>query len=69
MPIFSYICKDCGEKFDLLVGVVSDKEEMKCKKCGSRNVEKTLSAFSVGASGSGSTSSSSSCPTGTCPLG
>ncbi len=67
MPIFTYICKHCGAKFDLLVGIVAEQEEMKCKKCSSKNIEKTFATFEVGKS-SGSSSSSSSCPTGTCPL-
>ena len=64
MPVYTYICKDCGEKFDLLVGVTAEKVEIKCKKCNSKNIEKILSAFSVGGSGA----SGSSCPTGTCPM-
>ena len=67
MPIFTYRCKDCGAKFDLLVGVVAEQEEMKCKKCSSKNIEKTFATFGVGSSSS-SSSSSSSCPTGTCSL-
>ena len=67
MPIFTYLCKDCGEKFDLLVGVVAEKQDLKCKKCSSKNIEKTFATFGVGSSSSNS-SSSSSCPTGTCPL-
>jgi len=66
MPIYSYVCKDCDEKFDLLVGVTAEKEELKCKKCGSKNITKEISSFGVGKS-SGS-SSDSSCPSGTCPL-
>ena len=69
MPIYTYICKDCSEKFDLLIGVTSEKTELKCKKCGSRNIDKILSSFSVGNSGSKSSSSGPSCPTGTCPTG
>ena len=30
MPIFTYMCKDCGEKFDLLVGVATEQEENVC---------------------------------------
>jgi putative FmdB family regulatory protein len=68
MPIYTYRCKNCGEKFDLLIGVTSDKEEYKCKKCHSENIEKTLSPFSVGTSSNISNSSNLSCPTGTCSL-
>ena len=67
MPIYTFACKDCGEKFDLLVGVTAEKEELKCKKCGSKNIAKEISGFSVGKSSS--FSSDSSCPTGTCPVG
>jgi len=69
MPIYSYICKDCGAKFDLLVGVTSKDEEKICKKCGSKNIEKTFATFGVNVSPGKSSSSSSgpSCPTGTCP--
>ena len=69
MPIYTYICKDCGERFDLLVGVSSEKVELKCKKCNSKNIEKTLTGFSVGSPGGKSGFSGPSCPTGTCPLG
>ena len=48
MPIYNYVCKECGENFDLLIGVVSESVELKCRKCGSKNIEKTLSSFSVG---------------------
>ncbi len=67
MPIYTFACKDCGEKFDLLIGVTTEKEELKCKKCGSKKIVREISGFSVGKS-SGS-SSDSNCPTGTCPLG
>ena len=67
MPVYTYVCKDCGEKFDLLIGVTSEKTEMKCKKCDSGNISRVLSSFSVGNSGGKSGSSGSSCPTGTCP--
>ncbi len=67
MPIYSYLCKNCGEKFDLLVGVTVEKEELKCKKCGSKKITRQISGFSVGKSSS--SSCDFSCPTGTCPLG
>ena len=67
MPIYSYACKDCGHKFDSLVGIISEKPELKCEKCGSENIEKLLGSFSVGSSGDKAGSSGESCPTGTCP--
>lgn len=68
MPIYTFICEDCGEKFDLLIGVTADQEEYKCKKCNSANIKRTLSTFSVGTSNNVSNFSDSSCPTGTCSL-
>ncbi|MGD2295579.1 MAG: zinc ribbon domain-containing protein [Candidatus Aminicenantes bacterium] len=61
MPIYSYRCSDCEEQFDLLVGVTSEKAELKCQKCGSTNIKRILTAFSVHAN-----TSESSCSTGTC---
>ncbi len=69
MPIYNYVCKECGENFDLLMGVTSERVEPKCRKCGSKNIEKILSSFSVGSSKGKPSSSGLSCPTGTCPIG
>ena len=68
MPIYTYVCKDCGEKFDLLIGVTSEKIELKCKKCGGKNIKKLFGSFSVGKSSGKISSSGSSCSTGTCPV-
>lgn len=67
MPIYTYVCKDCGVKFDLLVGVTSEKVELRCKECKGINIEKTLGSFSVGGPSDKSIPSGPSCPTGTCP--
>ena len=65
MPIYTYVCKKCGQKFDSLVRIRAGKEEIKCKKCGSENVQKTFASFNVG---TGNSSSPGFCPTGTCNL-
>lgn len=67
MPIYVYECKNCSEKSEFLVGVTTEKEELKCKKCGSKNMEKIFASFSVGTSNA-SSSHSAICPTGTCPI-
>jgi len=64
MPVYTYVCKDCGAKFDLLVGMTSERTELKCSKCNSKKIKRTFSSFSVGKSNS----SGASCPTGTCNL-
>jgi putative FmdB family regulatory protein len=65
MPIYTYECKDCGRKFEVLAGVGEGDEEVRCDKCKSTNVERTFSAFNIGSGGR--SSSPPICPTGTCP--
>jgi len=64
MPIYSYHCKKCGHDFDMLVGVTADSAELKCEKCGSPEVQKTMSAFAVRMGSA--RSETSSCATGSC---
>ena len=49
MPLFEYVCVDCGETSEVLM--VATDAVASCEACGSRNVEKLLSAHSS-ASGS-----------------
>ncbi len=44
MPIFEYLCKDCGVVSEHLV--FSDAEKVQCPQCGSVKVQKILSATS-----------------------
>ncbi len=63
MPIFEYKCNKCGNKTEFLEKS-GGKSKHVCKKCGSSDMQKLFSGFSVGQSDQGS----SSCPTGTCPI-
>ncbi|MEW6556802.1 MAG: zinc ribbon domain-containing protein [Elusimicrobiota bacterium] len=65
MPLYTYICKDCGESFELLVGINANREELKCEKCNSKNIQRTFASFNTG---SRSSSPTPTCPTGTCNL-
>ncbi|MDA3792163.1 MAG: zinc ribbon domain-containing protein [Elusimicrobia bacterium] len=72
MPIFNYKCKKCGNTFEKMTGVISEEEELKCSKCSSKEIEKILSTFSVGAGRSSTPApscSTGSCNTGMCGLG
>ena len=61
MPIYEYICKDCGNEFEQLVS--RSDSEISCSKCGSGNLEKQFSVF-----GTASASSGPTCPAaGNCP--
>jgi putative FmdB family regulatory protein len=66
MPIFEYKCNKCGHKAEFLEKSGS-KDKHLCEKCGSSDMKKLFSGFSVG-QGSSTSQSSDSCPTGTCPL-
>ncbi|RJQ50256.1 MAG: zinc ribbon domain-containing protein [Desulfobacteraceae bacterium] len=50
MPLYEYLCTDCGSLSEILVG--GRNEKVRCKACGSGNLKKMLSApaaFSGGA--------------------
>ncbi len=70
MPLYDYKCADCSHRFELLVGQTMEGPKMLCPSCGSRNIKRILSTFSV-SSGQGSPSSGNdfggSCTGGTCP--
>ena len=46
MPIFEYLCRDCGRPFERIVARHDSKTE--CVHCNSENIEKQLSVFAVG---------------------
>jgi len=52
MPLFDYLCLDCGKLSEILVTVSADQPQ--CQVCGSGNLKKMISATS---SLSGATSS------------
>jgi putative FmdB family regulatory protein len=45
MPVFEYVCDECGDKFEKLQKTSTD-EQCSCPACGSVEVKKALSAFS-----------------------
>jgi putative FmdB family regulatory protein len=67
MPIFEYKCNKCGHKMEFLEKA-QGKHKHVCKDCGSADMQKLFSGFSVGHSDNVSSQDSNSCPTGTCPL-
>ncbi|MEA1934380.1 MAG: zinc ribbon domain-containing protein [Thermodesulfobacteriota bacterium] len=44
MPLFDYLCRDCGKTSEILV-TLSDDSPI-CLSCGSNNLKKLLSAHS-----------------------
>ena len=46
MPVYDYLCKDCHNSFELVLTIPEhDKDNVKCPKCGSKNVEQDAAAF------------------------
>lgn len=52
MPIFEYVCNECGQKFEKLEKG-NAAEEKNCPSCGSSNVKKALSIFAASGSSDG----------------
>ncbi|MDM8523852.1 zinc ribbon domain-containing protein [Desulfococcaceae bacterium HSG8] len=46
MPLFDYVCTDCGNVSELLVSPNDTDEGRICRDCGSQNLKKLLSAHS-----------------------
>ncbi len=44
MPLFDYLCLDCGQSSEILIA--GSVEEPECNLCGSRKLKKLLSAHS-----------------------
>jgi len=44
MPIFEYVCKDCGKKFE---AIVMGSKQAECPSCHGRKLEQQLSVFAV----------------------
>jgi len=49
MPAYEYVCKDCSKEFIVFLSIkeYEAKPKIKCPHCGSDNVLKKLTDFSV----------------------
>ena len=68
MPIYEYVCQDCGEKYEKFVRSSTAEVKLVCPTCGSERGEKAFSVFgaiggsaSVGSSAGGFGSSAAAC--------
>ena len=59
MPMFEFICNECGEEFEELV--FSRDESVDCPSCGNSDVKKKVSVAAFKSSGRFVASSGSSC--------
>jgi len=47
MPIYEYVCHDCGQKYDKFVRSSLAKVELKCPNCGGTQATKAFSVFGL----------------------
>ncbi|HHV35178.1 MAG TPA: zinc ribbon domain-containing protein [Syntrophomonadaceae bacterium] len=52
MPMYEYQCEKCGEKFSVIVSWFK-RNKVNCPQCGSKNVKRLVSRFSVNSLGCG----------------
>lgn len=50
MPLYEFICLDCGKQFTFLSGVIARNEEPHCPVCHSAKLKKLISRVSRGRS-------------------
>jgi len=63
MPIFEYLCEDCGSKFEKLVR--NGANGVHCPSCGQEHLKQQFSTFAAHANGT-SKEMAQSCPSGMC---
>ena len=64
MPIYEYLCEDCGTKFEKLVRRTADAPEVECPSCGQRHLKQEYSTFAAHANGPARQSEAPMCPSG-----
>lgn len=47
MPIYEYLCLDCGERYSKLVRSLTSLAEPTCERCGSARARKLVSTFAA----------------------
>jgi len=57
MPIYEYLCRKCGNLFEIRQSLGEDGSNVRCPECNTMEPERVMSAFfSSGSCGSGSSS-------------
>jgi len=69
MPIYEYICADCGTKFEVVRLIKEADTPISCKQCKSDHTTRTISLFFAQSGGkvvAGSSSGCAGCAGGSC---
>ena len=64
MPIYEYVCDDCGVRYERIV--MNQKQAITCPKCASAKHTIQLSVFAAPSNGSKTSAGSSSASSGGC---
>jgi putative FmdB family regulatory protein len=62
MPLYEFVCAECGKEFELLVGFSKADEAQTCPSCGGRHSQRKVSSFAMGGSSSSGGAAFSSAP-------
>lgn len=50
MPVFDFLCLNCGEKIDLIISS-ADKKKVLCLECKYSDIKQLISLFNTGGTG------------------
>ncbi len=48
MPLYEFVCEECGGAFELLVGFSQADQPQVCPKCKGRQTHRKVSTFAMG---------------------
>jgi putative FmdB family regulatory protein len=51
MPIYEYVCLDCGERFELIRSMKEADEPIACEACESEHTSRMLALFNAHSAG------------------
>jgi putative FmdB family regulatory protein len=54
MPIFAYLCDNCGKTFEELIFSPAAEKSLKCPSCGATSFKRQMAPFAVGKASAGS---------------
>lgn len=69
MPIYEYVCLDCGVQFESIRSMKDADEPIACHKCESKHTSRMLSVFFASSGGrvvAGGGSSCATCSSSSC---
>lgn len=61
MPLYEYVCKDCGQHFDALRSIKDADKPIQCRSCHGENITRAMSVFYATSGGHPVTSTAGGC--------